>query len=117
MNVKDCYEKINGDYHEIMHLLVSEDRVIKYLLKFKNDQCMNELTKALDEKRYEDAFRYAHTLKGISINLMMKKLAASSSALTDALRQHETSVEKLYNQVKDDYEITISAIDTLIKDR
>lgn len=117
MSVKDCYEKINGDYYEIMHLLVSEDRVIKYLLKFKNDQCMNELTKALDEKRYEDAFRYAHTLKGISINLMMKKLAASSSALTDALRQHETSVEKLYNQVKDDYEITISAIDTLIKDR
>lgn len=116
MNVKECYKIIDGDYQEIMRLLVSEERVIKYLLKFKEDQCMDELTKALDEKRYEDAFRYAHTLKGVSINLMMKKLVASSSALTDALRQHETAVEKLYDQVREDYNLTISTIDNLMKD-
>lgn len=114
MNVKECYEMLGGDYDEIMRLMISEERVIKYLLKFKEDHCMLDLTTALNDKRYDEAFRFAHTLKGVSINLMMKRLEASCSALTEALRAKQTEVEQLYNQVKSDYELTIQAIDCLI---
>lgn len=115
MNVKECYEMFGGDYDEILHLLASDERILKYLLKFKEDQCMDGLTLALKEKRYEDAFRYVHTLKGVSSNLRMKKLEVSSSDLTEVLRRHETEVDDLYEKVKQDYEMTIQAIDSLMK--
>ena len=110
MNVKECYERFGGNYEEIMRLLMTEARVIKYLLKFRKDTCMQELTKALKEERYEDAFRYAHTLKGVSTNLMMERLVVSSCELTEALRHNETDVEDLYNNVKEDYDLIIEAI-------
>ena len=43
MNVKECYEMFGGNYEEIMRLLMTEARVIKYLLKFRKDTCMQEL--------------------------------------------------------------------------
>ena len=110
MNVKECYEMFGGNYEEIMRLLMTEARVIKYLLKSRKDTCMQELTKALKEERYEDAFRYAHTLKGVSTNLMMERLVVSSCELTEALRHNETDVEDLYNNVKEDYDLIIEAI-------
>lgn len=110
MSVKECYEMFGGNYDEVMRLFMNEVRVIKYLLKFKNDTCMQELTRALEEERYDNAFHYAHTLKGVSINLMLGKLITSSAVLTDALRQGETDVKELYNNVKADYDLIIKAI-------
>ena len=58
MNVKECYEMFGGNYEEIMRLLMTEARVIKYLLKFRKDTCMQELTNALshNETDVEDLY-------------------------------------------------------------
>lgn len=114
MNIKECYTEFGGDYEEILRLLMNEERIMKYLKKFKEDTTMTKLEDALTNQQYEDAFRYAHTLKGICINLMIKQLGTSSSALTEALRRQEHDVENLYKQVKIDYDITIAAIDQLL---
>ena len=51
---------------------------------------MNEdfdlFNKAVEEKNYEDAFRYSHNLKGVSLNLGFSRLAASASALCEYFR-------------------------------
>lgn len=117
MTIKECYEKMGGDYDAIMNLLQRESRIKAYLVKFSEDQSMNGLSEALELKQYDDAFRYVHTLKGICLNLGMITLANSSSILTEALRAGETSVNDMYNQVKKDYDQTIEAIEALLESK
>lgn len=117
MTIKECYEKMGGDYDAIMNLLQRESRIKAYLVKFSEDQSMNGLSEALELKQYDDAFRYVHTLKGICLNLGMTTLANSSSILTEALRAGETSVNDMYNQVKKDYDQTIEAIEALLESK
>lgn len=116
MNVKECYTLMGGDYDEIMYLMRSEARIIKYLKRFKEDQTMQQLTQALEQQDYDLAFRCAHTLKGVSVNLNMMNLATSSNQLTTALREQKKNVEDLYLAVKQDYDATIKAIDELLSE-
>ena len=116
MSVKKCYTLMGGNYDEVMRLMMSEARVVKYLTKFKQDTTMQQLTQALEHQEYEDAFRYAHTLKGVSMNLYFTNLAESSSKLTEALRVNNTDVASLYADVKRDYDIVMKAINELVSD-
>lgn len=43
----------------------------------------------MSEKDYGEAFRMAHTLKGICLNLIFDRLSKSLSELTEALRNYE----------------------------
>lgn len=74
---------------------------------------MNE---ALEEKKYEDAFRAAHTLKGVSLNFSFDRLSRSVGALTETLRNwesvpvDETVCEEQLKQVRVDYQEVVDAI-------
>ncbi|WP_232780319.1 Hpt domain-containing protein [Candidatus Stoquefichus sp. SB1] len=116
MTIKECYEAMGGDYDEIIHLLINEQRIMKYLIKFTEDKSMQNLSDALEQGDYEQAFRSVHTLKGVTINLGMKKLADSSHLLTEALRNNEKNIDDLYQNVKADYDQTIHAIHQLLHD-
>ncbi|MDE6402089.1 MAG: Hpt domain-containing protein, partial [Clostridiales bacterium] len=64
----------------------------------------------------EEAFRAAHTLKGVGLNLSLTKLHKSASAMTEALRgktDYSAEYEPLFEQVKADYELTVSCIRAL----
>ena len=88
----------------------------KFMLKFLDDKSFEELCSSMEQKKYEEAFRAAHTLKGLCLNLGFKTLAESSSNLTEALRpqQFEESdmveIMKMLEQVKRNYEMTVSVI-------
>ena len=86
MTVREFYRKIGGNYEGTLANLLSEDRMKKYILKFADANDYNDLLLALDEQRYEDAFRFAHNIKGVCLNLGFSELAASGSALCEALR-------------------------------
>ena len=62
----------------------------------------------------EEAFRAAHTLKGVSANLGFSRLLASAGALTELLREEAETIPggaaALLEEVKQDYEVTVSAI-------
>ena len=46
----------------------------RFTLKFLEDQSYLQLKQALENKNYEDAFRSAHTLKGVCQNLSFDRL-------------------------------------------
>ena len=46
----------------------------RFALKFLEDQSYIQLKQALENKNYEDAFRSAHTLKGVCQNLSFDRL-------------------------------------------
>ena len=65
MTIQECYEAIGGNYEEVLGRLQSEALIRRFTLKFLEDQSYLQLKQALENKNYEDAFRSAHTLKGV----------------------------------------------------
>lgn len=110
MTLQECYKTI-GSYEDVMGRLRSERLVQKFVLKFLTDGSYENLHKSLEEKNYEEAFRAAHTIKGVCQNLSFNKLEASSHDLTEALRHGYTpQVEELLGRVDADYAETAAAI-------
>lgn len=111
MDLKEFYTSINGDYEGVTSRLRSEKMVRKFVLKFLNDSSYDNLMKGLEEQNYEEAFRAAHTIKGICQNLGFTVLGDSSSRLTDALRGGWSEDAKaLVEQVTEDYRRTADAV-------
>jgi HPt (histidine-containing phosphotransfer) domain-containing protein len=111
MTLKECYAAMGGDYDEAMGRLRSEKLVQKFVLKFLSDQSYDLLCASMEAKNYEDAFRAAHTIKGVCQNLSFTTLGKSSSALSEALRGGYTpEADGLAEQVGREYQQTVAAI-------
>lgn len=114
MNIKDCYAALEGNYDEAMGRLRMDKLIIKFSLKFLDDKSFEELGTSLDTGNIEEAFRAAHTLKGVCQNLAFTKLAGSSSACCEALRAGDLERgRELFAQVKQDYSQTTEALGQL----
>lgn len=114
MTLKDCYNSLEGDYEDVMGRLMTEKLVQKFVLKFLSDMSCTNLIKDMEEGKYEEAFREAHTLKGVCQNLSFTKLYKSSAEVTELLRGGETSkAAEVMPQVIADYEQTVAAIGQL----
>lgn len=112
MTLKELYTEIDGNYDEVVKRLMNETLVRKFVLKFLDDKSLENLRVSLDGKNYPEAFRAAHTIKGVCQNLSFGRLYHSSSILADALRDGNWSDEysALVSKVEEDYEITAGAI-------
>ena len=86
MKLNEFYAAVDGNYEDAMERLQNEMFVGKFLRMLPRDGSMMLLEKAMADGRASDAFRAAHTLKGIALNLSLTKLAAACSQLTEALR-------------------------------
>ena len=114
MTVKECYEQIGSDYAGVLKRLGSEALVKRFALKFLKDPSYQELKDALIKKDGETAFRAAHTLKGVCLNLGFDRLYESSSALTEHLRGRDCSgYEALFEELTVRYEALMAALKEL----
>lgn len=119
MELKEVYEKIGGDYDDVVRRLMGEKLVRKFLLKFLDDKSYADLERTLSEGDYKEAFRAAHTLKGVCQNLSLTSLYQVSSQLTEELRNEDTAVPGNPNiadymsKVTAEYHKTIEAIQEL----
>ena len=111
MTLQECYAAMGGSYDEVIGRLRSERLVQKFVLKFLNDGSSDLLCKSLEAKDYEEAFRAAHTIKGVCQNLSISKLQDSSSRLCEALRNGYTpEADALARETAADYQRTVDAI-------
>ena len=111
MTLKECYAAMGGDYDEVLGRLRSEKLVNKFVLRFLDDKSYDLLCSSRETKNYEEAFRAAHTIKGVCSNLSFTVLGRSSSALSEALRNGYTpEADGLAEQVKEEYRQTVAAI-------
>lgn len=111
MTLQECYAAMGGNYEDVMSRLRSERLVQKFVLKFLADGSYDLLCRSLEEKDYENAFRAAHTIKGVCQNLSFTLLGKSSSELSEALRNGYTpEADALAEQVKAEYRQTAQAI-------
>ena len=111
MTLEECYESFKGDYEEVVNRLCSRKFVEKFLVKFLADKSYEDLQRYLDEENYEEAFRAAHTLKGVCQNLGIKSLYESDYEVTEVLRGGKNEVTPEMLQLLDtDYENVVHAI-------
>lgn len=111
MNIKDFYEVTSGNYEEAIGRMMKEAFVQRFALKFVNDKSFADLSLNLEQNNCELAFRAAHTLKGVCMNLAFTKLACSASQITEMLRAGDLqSAKTFYPVVKADYGMVIAAL-------
>lgn len=116
MTLRECYGAIGGDYDGAISRLRTEERVQKFLVMFKNDGCFRDLTTAIAAGDALSAFRAAHTLKGVCLNLSLNTLGEHASAVTEALRGKtsiDPSVAQLMAELEKSYQTTIDAVGAL----
>ena len=115
MDLRECYAQLGGDYEAVMGRLRQEERVMKFLRLFPADENFQVLTQALEKEDWSAAFRAAHSMKGVALNLGFTALAKSASDLTECLRPGtpEGDPAPLYGKVEEDYKKTLAAIETL----
>ncbi len=114
MTVMECYAALEGDYESVLGRMRSEKLVKKFVFKFLADPSFENLKQALAEGKQEEAFRAAHTLKGMCLNLGFTRLGNSSEALTEAVRHAITpEADHLLEVVAADYEMVAAAIRAL----
>lgn len=111
MTLQECYAALGGDYEDVLGRLRSEPLVRKFVLKFLDDTSMDLLCRSLEEGNCENAFRAAHTIKGMCLNLGFTKLAESGSQMTEALRAGDLDGGRaLLEGVRADHERVMDAI-------
>lgn len=117
MTLEECYTALEGSYSDAIGRLRSEKLVHKFALKFLADPSFQLLEDSLASQDYSEAFRAAHTIKGVCQNLAFNKLGSSSDQLTEALRGGWTDAAAgLVEQVRADYQQTIEALRQLNTD-
>lgn len=114
MTIQECYQQMGGNFAEVQKRLPSVKLIERFVGKFLADGSFSALCQAMQDGKREEAFRAAHTLKGVSANLAFDKLCASVSQLTELLRAEAETIPAdcapLLEQVKQDYELTAGTI-------
>ena len=111
MTLQECYAALEGSYDEVLGRLRSDRLIQKFVLKFLDDGSYRLLCDSLNNGSHDEAFRAAHTIKGMCQNLAFTKLEQSSTTLTEALRSGTVSADDpMVAQVMKDYAQTVDAI-------
>ena len=111
MTLQECYEKMGGNYEDVISRLTKEERITKYTIKFLEDTTFQSLCEAREAKDHEAVFREIHTLKGVSQNLGFTKLYEACHVMTEAVRGGvELQEESLFEAVSAVYFKTIEVI-------
>lgn len=114
MTIQECYQKLGGNFAQVEQRLPSASLVKRFITKFLSDDSFSQLCRAMESGQREEAFRAAHTLKGVSANLGFDRLLSSAGALTELLRGETggipESAARLLEEVKRDHALTVSTI-------
>lgn len=112
MTIKECYDIIGGDYEAVyQRMMKKESLILKFTKKFLDDSSYKNLKDNLSGGNIEEAFRAAHTLKGVAQNLAFDALYKPSSDLAEILRGGSTEgAEELMETITEEYEKTVEAI-------
>ena len=116
MNLEECYNAFGGDLEDAIAHLKNEDIIYRFTKRFLEDKSFGKLCDCVANEDYEEAFKAAHSLKGVCLNMCFKNLSKSACKITEFLRD-KTNEEvdgkkcrELLTSVTKDYETLINAI-------
>ena len=117
MSLEIAYAAMGGDLETVRGRLMTDERLEQFAKIFLQDTSMQMLESALEAGDFSEAYRGAHTLKGVSRDLGFTPLFEASCALSDALRLDDAgtpanlaAVPALLPAVRDAYNLVVDSI-------
>ncbi len=111
MTLQEFYASIGSDYDQILRRLPSEAMILKFVKLYADDPSVRLLTENIERGDWMEAFRAAHTLKGVALNLGFDQLQKNASELTELLRPAQpVSADELLDAVCAEHEKIIAAL-------
>lgn len=113
MNIEAFYAVTGGDFEGMMTRMRSRDRILRFVRRFPADGSFALLEDSLSKGDTQEAFRAAHTLKGVCQNLGLDALYQVSATLTEALRpgsERPEDVPALMEKTRERYREVVEAI-------
>lgn len=117
MSLDIAYAAMGGDLETVRGRLLTDERIEKFAKIFLQDTSMQTLENALESGDLAEAYRGAHTLKGVSRDLGFTPLFEAACALSDALRLDDAgipadmaAVPELLPAVRDAYTLVVDSI-------
>ena len=113
MSLEIAYAAMGGDLETVRGRLLTDERIEKFAKIFLQDTSMQTLESALEAGDLPEAYRGAHTLKGVSRDLGFTPLfeAAAALHLDDAgVPANMEAVPELMPAVRDAYTTVVDAI-------
>ena len=93
MTIQECYVALGGSYEQVARRLPSAGMVERFLARFPGDDSFAKLCAGMECGRREEAFRAAHTLKGVCDHLGLDRLMDSAGRLTELLRPSQEALK------------------------
>ena len=113
--VEEFYKKINGNYEEAILRMQNDERIKKYLNFFLMDESYKQLEESIKNENCEEAFREAHTLKGVCQNMAFTELSLVVEQITEELRAKQfEKAKKTFSSVLAEYQKVIDEIKKII---
>ena len=102
------------DYDDGVKRLMGNSMIFeKCLMKFPADDSFSKLKRELENANCEEAFKAAHTLKGVAANLSMTRLAAKADDCCEELRTGNiVNAKVIFPVVEEEYNSVIAALET-----
>ncbi len=114
MRLEEFYGLSGGDFGDVMNRLGNTEMIEKFVKKFALDDSFERLEKGLCENDVKEAFRAAHTLKGICLNLGFGNLYKPVYEITELLRaENIESAKSVFPEVEKSYNRLITLVGKL----
>lgn len=114
MTIEECYQKMGGSYGEVSARIPSASLISKFIGRFLEDGSFEALCSGMQAGNREEAFRAAHTLKGVCANLSLTRLLDAASRVTEILRPKADAIpEEAFSaleEVRQAYQSTTETI-------
>lgn len=87
----------------------NESIYMKFIMKFLDDKSYESVKENLEKKNYEEVFKSAHTLKGVTANLGLNPVNDAASQICELLRGRQDQdvdtdkLEELWKQLEEAY--------------
>lgn len=114
MTLENLYDNIGASYADTVNRLMNETFLLRFVRKFPADPSFAQLKDALARGNVDEAFRAAHTLKGVCANLGFTRLCETAAQLTELLRSGTLEGSApLFEQLSEDYMYLLRQIELL----
>ncbi len=114
--IEELYNHIGGDYAKAISRMQNDERIKKYLKFFLMDESYQQLAQAMEAHNCEEAFRGAHTLKGVSQNMAFAVLGNIVEQITEELRAKDfDKALETFPKVTESYQKVIEEIKRIME--
>lgn len=86
MTIRELYQKIGGDYDQVINVLRMEKLVDKHVRRFADNGVVDKVLAAGEDMNPTELFETTHAMKGVCANLGFTELTKAASELTEEFR-------------------------------